>query len=51
MRDPAQGGAFSCDSALALDGGGSTQLWVAGREDLAIAGETRVHNALIVQRK
>ncbi len=51
MRGPDLGGAFACDSALALDGGGSTQLWVAGREDLAIAGETRVHNALIVRRK
>jgi hypothetical protein len=51
LREPSIGGAFSCDSALALDGGGSTQLWVDGHSEFAVNGETRIHNALIVQRK
>jgi hypothetical protein len=48
LRSPVEGGYFGCDSALALDGGGSTQLWVEGRDDLAVNGETAVHNALAV---
>jgi hypothetical protein len=51
LRDPSDGGRFGCDSALALDGGGSTQLWVAGRTDLSFAGETTVHNALVLMRR
>ncbi|MCG6858321.1 MAG: phosphodiester glycosidase family protein [Salaquimonas sp.] len=51
MREASAGGYFGCDAALALDGGGSTQLWIAGHEDLSFAGETPVHNALIVKRR
>ena len=51
LRAPEIGGAFACDSAMALDGGGSTQLWVAGHDEFTVIGATRVHNALIVQRK
>lgn len=51
MRGRAAGGYFGCTAALALDGGGSTQLWVAGRGDLSIRGETPVHNALVVTRR
>ena len=51
MRAPETGGYFGCDAALALDGGGSTQLWVAGHDDLSFRGETPVHNALIVHRR
>ncbi len=48
LRGQEDGGYFGCDSALALDGGGSTQLWVSGRRDLSVAGETAVHNAIVV---
>jgi hypothetical protein len=48
LRSEEEGGHFGCDSALALDGGGSTQAFVAGRPDLSLEGETRVHNALMV---
>ena len=51
MRPPSQGGHFGCDAAIALDGGGSTQLWVEDREDLWVEGETAVHNALLVKRR
>jgi exopolysaccharide biosynthesis protein len=51
MRENAVGGFFSCDSAIALDGGGSTQLWLDGQADLSIAGETPVHNFLNVFRR
>ena len=51
MRAPETGGYFGCDAALALDGGGSTQLWVAGHDDLSFRGETPVHNALILRRR
>ncbi len=45
------GGFFGCDSALALDGGGSTQVWFADRTDLDFRGITAVHNALLIMRK
>lgn len=51
LRPTSDGGLFGCDAALALDGGSSTQLWVDGREELAIAGETAVHNALVIKRR
>lgn len=51
MRKADAGGYFGCDAAIALDGGSSTQLWVAGREDLSVDGESPVHNALIVRRR
>ena len=51
MRGAEDGGFFGCDSALALDGGGSSQLWVRDRPDLAVRGETPVHNALVAVPK
>lgn len=51
MRGPDVGGYFDCDTALALDGGGSTQLWVAGHPDWSFSGETPVHNVLLVRRR
>lgn len=51
MRSKAEGGVFGCDAALALDGGSSTQLHVAGRPELTVEGETAVHNALLALRR
>jgi len=51
MRAQNEGGYFGCDAAIALDGGGSTQLWVEEREDVWVEGETAVHNALLVKRR
>ena len=49
MRSKDVGGFFNCDSALALDGGGSTQIWVKDRPDLSFSGGTTVQNAVIIQ--
>jgi hypothetical protein len=49
MRREAEGGFFGCDSAIALDGGGSTQLWLRDHPNYGIRGETPVHNALLVR--
>lgn len=51
FRSRSWGGYFDCDSAIALDGGGSTQLYVSGAEDYSIAGETPVQNALVITRR
>jgi hypothetical protein len=51
MRAQEEGGYFGCDAAIALDGGGSTQLWVEDREELWVEGETAVHNALLIKRR
>lgn len=51
MRDMSAGGYFGCDSAIAMDGGGSSQLWFAARPELAIFGDGGVHNALVVRRR
>jgi hypothetical protein len=48
LRNREWGGFFDCDSAIALDGGGSTQLHVPGHPDLDIEGQTKVHNFLTV---
>ena len=48
MRDEKVGGVFNCDSAIAMDGGGSTQIWIRDRPDLSFGGETPVHNAVII---
>ncbi len=49
MRSKKVGGFFNCDSAIAMDGGGSTQIWVKDRPDLSFSGETPVHNAVIIR--
>lgn len=51
LRNKEWGGWFDCDSAIALDGGGSTQLFVKGRPEFNVYGDTRVQNALVVKRK
>lgn len=50
LRSQEWGGWFNCDSAIALDGGGSTQLFVKGRPEFSVYGDTRVQNAFIVKR-
>ena len=51
LRSPEDGGYFDCDSAIAMDGGGSTQTWVRGHPELSYRGISPVHNFLIMQRK
>jgi hypothetical protein len=51
LRAREWGGYFNCDSAIALDGGGSTQLSVKDRSDLDITGLTRVQNFLVVSER
>lgn len=51
LRNQEWGGWFDCDSAIALDGGGSTQLYVENHPDFSVHGDTAVQNALIVKRK
>ncbi len=48
FREQDRGGVFGCDSALALDGGGSTQLAVKDKPELDIAGLTAVQNLIAV---
>ncbi len=49
MRGHDVGGYFDCDTALAMDGGGSTQIWVKDRPDLSFSGETPVHNVIVIE--
>ena len=51
LRSPAWGGFFDCDSAIALDGGSSTQLTIAGEWDLRADALVGVQNFLVVQRR
>lgn len=48
LRSREVGGYFGCDSAIALDGGGSSQLWVKNHPEFGVFGNTPVHNAIIV---
>ncbi|MBO6815664.1 MAG: phosphodiester glycosidase family protein [Rhizobiaceae bacterium] len=49
MREPAVGGFFDCDSAIALDGGRSTQVWYSGDENYSFPGLVPVHNFFVVR--
>lgn len=51
LRSQEWGGWFDCDSAIALDGGGSTQLYVKDHPEFFVLGDTNVQNALVVIRK
>lgn len=51
MRAEKEGGFFGCDSAIAMDGGGSTQIWVAGHDELSYRGISPVHNFLIMKHR
>ncbi|MCF6321111.1 MAG: phosphodiester glycosidase family protein [Rhizobiaceae bacterium] len=48
MRSSEVGGVFDCDSALAMDGGSSTQIWVKDRPDLSFTGNAAVHNSVFI---
>ncbi|MGI9400244.1 MAG: phosphodiester glycosidase family protein [Rhizobiaceae bacterium] len=51
MREGTVGGYFDCDSALALDGGGSTQIWMRNEKLSGVRGENAVHNALLINNR
>lgn len=51
MREKEKGGFFGCDSALAFDGGRSTQIWYSGDEKYSSSGISPVHNFLVVRQK
>ena len=51
LRDKKWGGYFDCDSAIALDGGSSTQLSVKARPDLKISGFSKVQNFIVVTKR
>jgi len=51
MRSEVDGGYFGCDSAVALDGGRSTQMWFAEKPEISFPGLTPVHNFLLVKPK
>ena len=51
LRAPDWGGFYGCDRAIALDGGGSTQLKVKGQTQLDVTGLTPVQNLLVIHRR
>ncbi|MEO0327497.1 MAG: phosphodiester glycosidase family protein [Pseudomonadota bacterium] len=51
LRDRNDGGYFGCDSAIALDGGSSTQVWVSGEQQVSYSGLSPVHNFLVARFK
>ncbi len=51
MRSKEKGGFFGCDSALAFDGGRSTQMWYSGAEKYSSIGISPVHNFFVVRPK
>lgn len=51
MRSPTEGGFFDCDTALAFDGGRSTQIWYSGDEKYSSSGISPVHNFFVVRQK
>jgi exopolysaccharide biosynthesis protein len=51
LRGTARGGLMGCDAAIALDGGGSTQLSVRGHPGLDVTGFSPVQNFLAVSRR
>jgi len=51
MRAKEEGGFFGCDSALAFDGGRSTQIWYSGDEKYSSSGISPVHNFFVVRQK
>lgn len=48
FREKGRDGFFGCDSALALDGGSSSQVAVKSRGDLSVAGLGPVQNFIVV---
>ncbi len=51
LRAANWGGHYGCEKAIALDGGGSTQLKVRGQSQLDVTGLTPVQNLLVVHRR
>lgn len=51
LRSSEVGGFFNCDSALAFDGGRSTQMWYSGDEKYSSTGISPVHNFFVVTQK
>jgi len=51
MRSRELGGFFNCDSALAFDGGRSTQIWYSGNDRYSHSGISPVHNFFVVRQK
>jgi len=51
LRTREEGGYFGCDSAVALDGGRSTQVWYSGKPTYSYAGITPVQNFIIVRQR
>ena len=51
LRAPKNGGFFDCDSAVALDGGRSTQVWYSGDPAYSFSGFTAVNNFLVIRQK
>ena len=51
FRSREQGGFFGCDSAVALDGGRSTQLWYSQDQDYSQSGLTPVQNFLVISER
>ncbi|MDJ0614719.1 MAG: phosphodiester glycosidase family protein [Rhizobiaceae bacterium] len=51
FRSVSEGGFFGCDAAIALDGGGSTQLWHSGYPQYSFLGISPVHNFLVVRQR
>ena len=51
FRHPDEGGFFGCESAVAMDGGGSTQIWYSADESYSQSGRTPVQNFLVISEK
>ncbi|MGI9352885.1 MAG: phosphodiester glycosidase family protein, partial [Rhizobiaceae bacterium] len=51
LRSSERGGFFGCDSAVALDGGRSTQVWYSGRPDYSYSGIAPVQNFIVVRQR
>jgi exopolysaccharide biosynthesis protein len=51
LRSPKWGGFYDCDRAIAMDGGGSTQLQVRDNSQLDVTGLTPVQNLLVVHKR
>lgn len=51
LRSKQWGGFFDCDSAIAMDGGGSTQSWMRDHSQYSLRGVTPVHNFLVFKER
>lgn len=51
LRSRQWGGYFDCNSAIAMDGGGSSQSWMRDHKQFSLRGATPVHNFLVFKRR